>query len=742
MPNLVFAAPQSSRAFVLSVKVIDAGATHTLAIQNNRNNFGWGQNTNGGVGDNTTTDRFTPISISGAKKTFCFVSGGNLFSVALDLRGRVWSWGLNTNGRLGDNSVVSKNTPVSICGAVKTFCVISTGFATTTALDLRGRAWGWGLNTNGVIGDNSAIAKSTPVSVVGAVKTFCKIVTGGGGLTNRTLAITNRGRLWAWGENSEGGMGDNSIVSKLTPVSVCGAVKTFCEVVTGPVHSMAIDRNGRLWSWGGNGSGQLGINSLTSQRTPVSVLGATKTFCKIAVGLNTNTSYAIDRNGRLWAWGLNTSGALGDNSTTARSTPVSVCGAAKTFCEVSAGLNFGVAIDRYGDAWAWGVLTNGQLGIQYPTSISTPKSILGAVKTFSVLSTGLANNSFKNAIDKNGIIWSWGFNNVGQLGINSTTSRITPTSICGAIKTFCKVSTGSDFALAVDKNGRLWSWGFNNVGQLGDNSVTQKSTPVSVCGAVKTFCHINTGSNYSLGIDKNGRLWGWGYNNFGQLGINSITSQRTPVSICGAVKTFCSLGNTFGQTGSGAIDKNGRLWMWGLNTNGMLGNNSTVSVRTPVSVCGAVKTFCKLALSYTSASYAIDKNGIVWAWGFNGSGGLGDNTTTNRSTPVSLCGAVKTFCEIASGDEWAIALDKNGRAWGWGYNGFGQLGINIAGIAQSRRTPVSVCGAVKTFCKITAGVYTAIAIDKNGRLWSWGSNGNDLLAQGLSTLTPVRVCVI
>jgi alpha-tubulin suppressor-like RCC1 family protein len=165
-----------------------------------------------------------------------------------------------------------------------------------------------------------------------------------------------------------------------------------------------------------------------------------------------------------------------------------------------------------------------------------------------------------------------------------------------------------------------------------------------------------------------------------------------------------------------SIDKNGRAWGWGLNGNGELGNNSVTSIRTPVSVLGAVKTFCLIStgLNYTMA---INKNGRAWGWGLNGNGQLGDNSITSRRTPVSVLGAVKTFCQISTGSEHTVAIDKNGRAWCWGYNLYGQLGDNSV---TSRRTPVSVLGAVKTFCLISAGNNHTIAIDKNGRVWGWG----------------------
>ena len=715
---------------------ISAGSNHSVAIDKNGRAWGWGHNTFAQVGDNTTTNRFTPISVLGGVKTFCQISAGNTHSLVIDKNGRVWAWGLNGNGQLGDNTTVSKRTPVSVQGAVKTFCQIATGNSSShsLAIDKNGRAWAWGNNVNGQLGDNSITSRLTPVSVLGGVKTFCKISTG----QNHSLAIDKNGRAWGWGYNVSGQLGDNSIVSKRTPVSVLGAVKTFCQIDAGSSHSLAIDKNGRVWAWGFNSSGRLGDNTTASKLTPVSVQGAVKTFCQISGGQS--HSLAIDKNGRAWGWGDNSSGQLGDNTTASKLTPVSVQGAVKTFCQISAGGSHSLAIDKNGRAWGWGSGFLGLLGDNTTVNKLTPVSVLGAIKTFCRISAGFQHSV---ALDKNGRAWGWGYNGYGRLGDNSLTSRLTPVSVLGAVKTFCQISGGQSHSLAIDKNGRAWGWGNNGSGRLGDNTTVSKRTPVSVQGAVKTFCQINAGHFHCLAIDKNGRAWGWGANTSGQLALGGIISVFTPVSITGAAKTFCQI--SAGDGFSTAIDKNGRAWAWGNNAGGNLGINSVTSQNSPVSVLGAVRTFCKITaggvVNSTSFTLALDKYGRVWSWGYNDVGQLGNNAVTSQRTPVSVLGAVKTFCEISNGvnQAFALAIDKNGRAWAWGVNGNGQLGNNTV---ISQRTPVSVLGAVKTFCKVSVGGFHSLAIDKNGRLWAWGNNSNGQLGNNTSAnsvCTPVSV---
>jgi len=351
----------------------------------------------------------------------------------------------------------------------------------TMALQRNGRLWGWGANASGQIGDNSLIAKCTPVAVGGTLKTFCKIAPGGiGSSSSHTLGLDKNGKAWAWGVNTFGQIGDNSIISKLTPVAVLGQQKTFCKIDTGLSHSLAIDKNGRAWAWGTNMAtrflaGQLGDGTTNSRLTPVSVIGQVKTFCHIAAG--DYFSVAIDKNGKAWSWGYGVGGKLGDNLSGNKCTPVAVCGN-KTFCSISA----------------------------YTHTL---------------------------ALDKNGRAWAWGLNLFGQIGDNSTNSRITPVSVCGAVKTFCQISAGSNHSLAIDKNGKIWAWGNNGYGELGDGTTNSKITPVAVAGQNRTFCKINSGLFCSLAIDKHGGAWAWGGTNFnGELGNGSITSSLTPMRVC------------------------------------------------------------------------------------------------------------------------------------------------------------------------------------------------------------------
>ena len=342
---------------------------------------------------------------------------------------------------------------------------------------------------------------------------------------------------------------------------------------------------------------------------------------------------------------------------------------------------------------------------------------------------------FSGAIS-NGKIFEWGYNDTGQLGDNSLTNRCTPISIGGNNKTFCAISSGRRNILGLEKNGQLWGWGYNLFGQLGNNTTNNKCTPVSILGAKKTFVAIAAGYSNTGSIDKNGQVWCWGNNNNGQLGNNTTDDKCTPISIQGVKKTFCVI--TVGLATTASIDKNGQMWCWGYNIYGQLGNNSTVSRCTPISILGAKKTFCQVK-SVTSNFISLDKNGQIWGWGRNDYGQLGDNSIQDKCTPVSIQGTKRTFCKIDAGSTHTLAIDKTGRIWTWGSNTYGELGNNSTTL---KCTPVSILGSNKTFCNIAGGYYYSLAIDKNGHVWGWGYNKYGQLGDNsvICRLTPIRVC--
>jgi alpha-tubulin suppressor-like RCC1 family protein len=341
--------------------------------------------------------------------------------------------------------------------------------------------------------------------------------------------------IWGWGNNCNGSLGDNTTVSKSSPVSVVGGFTDWCQVASGEQFSLAVRTNGTLWAWGQANNGKLGNNTVAGNvSSPVSVVGGFCDWCQISAGASTGHSLAVRQNGTAWAWGFNDVGQLGDNTTAQKSSPVSVVGGYTDWCQISGGLAFSVALRQNGTAWAWGVNTGGRLGDNTTVNKSSPVSVVGGFCDWCQISAG---NNFSLAVRTTGTAWAWGYGNYGRLGNNCTAARSSPVSVVGGFTDWCQVSAGTGHSLGLRTNSTLWAWGYGHQGQIGDNAgVVQRSSPVSVVGGFTDWCQASAGSNDSFGLRTNGTLWAWGAGSYGRLGDNTTVNKSSPVSVVGG---FC-----------------------------------------------------------------------------------------------------------------------------------------------------------------------------------------------------------
>ena len=656
-----------------------AGNSFALGITTSGIAYSWGDDTYGQLGISGDADpRSTPVAVCGGL-TFSQVSAGGTHSLGLTTTGIVYAWGNNLDqsfspcGQLGDNTSVGKFTPVAVCGGL-TFSQVSAGEYFSLGITTTGIAYGWGDNTGGQLGDNTIVDKSTPIAVCGGL-TFSQISAG----NNHSLGLTTTGIVYGWGANNTGALGDNTIVSKITPIAICGGL-TFSQISAGNQHSLGITAGGIAYAWGNNSSGQLGDSTLVSRLTPVAVCGGL-TFSQVVAG--TSYSLGITRLGVVYAWGTNFSGQIGVNKPLSVSSPISVVGGLN-FCQISAGYGslvtqgFSLGVTTNGVAYAWGIGTGGVKGDNITECRITPVAVCGGL-IFSQISTG---RDHTLGITTSGIAYAWGTNGVGQLGDDTITAKCTPIAVCGGL-TFSQISAGNQFSLGITTTGVAYGWGTNATGQLGDNTIVSKRTPVAVCGGL-TFSQLSAGrgsSGFSLGITTTGIAYAWGVNTNGQLGDNSITSRITPVAVCGGL-TFSQI--SAGGSHSLGITTTGIAYAWGLNTNGQLGDNSITSRITPVEVCGGL-TFSQISAG-DSYCLGITTTGVAYGWGLNTNGQLGDNTTVSKRTPIAVCGGL-TFSRISAGGGHSLGITTTGEAYAWGVNGSGQLGDG----ANYFVTPTAVC---------------------------------------------------
>ena len=198
--------------------------------------------------------------------------------------------------------------------------------------------WSWGSNGQGRLGDNTTATKLSPVSVVGGFSDWCQVSVGIG----HSVGLRSNGTIWTWGCNSNVELGDTTTVSKSSPVALAGNVIDWRYVSAGAAHNLAIRSNGTLWSWGFNGCGRLGDGTLVAKCSPVAVVGGFTDWHQVSGG--GNHSLGVRSNGTIWAWGYNNVGQLGDSTTVAKCSPVSVVGGFTDWCQASAGICHSLAV--------------------------------------------------------------------------------------------------------------------------------------------------------------------------------------------------------------------------------------------------------------------------------------------------------------------------------------------------------------------------------------------------------------
>ena len=352
----------------------------------------------------------------------------------------------------------------------------------------------------------------------------------------------------------------------------------------------------------------------------------------------------------LWAWGLNTNGQLGLGDTINRSSPVQV-GSLGTWSQVSAGLRLTSAVKTDGTLWAWGLGQDGCLGQGNTTSYSSPKQV-GELNTWAVTSSG---DPAIGAIKTTGTLWTWGRNGYGQLGQGGTIYRSSPVQV-GLLDTWSKIAAGVGAMAAIKTDGTLWTWGNNYIGQLGLGDKINRSSPVQV-GILNDWSTISAGTHYSsttgafIAGKTNGTLWSWGANNGAALGVGQAQSRSSPTQI-GSLTTWGvgTIGDQFGF----AIQTTGSLWTWGTAYSGDQADNRTliqgwVSGGIQVGLLTDWWSASNRAVAGGRTGLAIKSDGTLWNWGNNANGALGKNDTANTSSPVQL-GLLNTWLSVSAVD--------------------------------------------------------------------------------------------
>ncbi len=641
----------------IGVKSLGLGYASSCAIGADNQIHCWGRNDSGGLGDGTTASSSNPVNMisSGALrgKQILEMGTGGSHSCALASDYQVYCWGDGTNGELGNGSTAGSLVPVAIdmSGVLsgKTIRALSVGSASTCVIASDNNAYCWGEGTYGRLGNNDALNNdaSSPVAVfTGGVlsgKTINSISTGVG---RHTCVIASDNNAYCWGENTFGALGNATTVDSNQPVAVDknGALsgKTIIEISAGTQITCAIASDRLAYCWGYGGLGKLGNNGTTNYSVPVPVYtsGSSSIDGKLIQSISSGFTHVcvVASDGTAHCWGDGRQGQLGNNGSTASAYPraVDTSGvlSGKTIKNIRVGDSHTCVIASDYKPYCWGIGENGRLGngdtsnsavpvtvttisasvpveqsvyrFYQPSSTNVPGSPLAITDTPTFLNSvgdsfrlrlGLTNtanispdiemvssgDNHSCAIASDNWAYCWGLNTNGQLGDNSTTNRETPVAIDrGAIPlgaTITQVSTGGSHSCAIASDNWVYCWGLNDDGQLGDNTKNQRRTPVAlnrgVIPTTATIKQVTSGQDFTCVIASDYKAYCWGKGSIGRLGRGSDIGSLTPVAV---VRGDTPSGSTFLSISAGsehacAIMSDHRAYCWGKGNNGRLGDD-------------------------------------------------------------------------------------------------------------------------------------------------------------------------
>lgn len=353
----------------------------------------------------------------------------------------------------------------------------------------------------------------------------------------------------------------------------------FSPICGGAYHSLVMDTSGSLWSWGNNQYGQLGFLTKKSFHNKPTKLQIAATITKISCGAY-HTS-AIDIYGNLWLWGRNTHHQVLEQNIVNVPFPTKLS-ISISVSYVACGYAHTMALDKNNNLWAWGSNENGQIGTGENNSIQqTPVNISNDTNFGNIyfIACGYYHSV---VINEEGSVYSWGNNEHGQLGVGSLEDVRVPHKISSPLPPITNISCGAYHVIAVDNQSLLWCWGWNSLGQLGLDHKIDQLSPVSLENIFKkNVISVSCGYSHSVVVIDDGSMWGWGYNENGELGMNDIDASAIPKQIFGVDVTQYV---TCGGNHTICVDDKGKLWCFGWNEDGQLGTKNWDDYYSPVSI--------------------------------------------------------------------------------------------------------------------------------------------------------------
>ena len=699
------------------VKAVVASYVHVLALKQDGTVWAWGNNEYGQLGDGTTTSRYAPTQVLGLADIIQ-IRTSSLSALALRSDGTVWMWGDASNGGAGDGSSIGGALPGSK-HLVPTQVLIDNVTAIAggnLALRADKTVWVWGQSSNGSTGFPDGHVSAIPEQIPG-LEQIVAIESKGEG---HAFALKADGSVWAWGHNNRGQLGLSAAVSISTPTQV-PALSDSVAIAPAWEYGIAMRSSGVVLSWGLNSDGQLGDGTLQDHAEPRPVLGpggsgtfnltqpAPATYNQVptaqislsassgrapltvtANALNVNDP---DSSSFTYAWitsdGQQSSGALATSATFAFSQPgiyqinllveddaggrgftrkeITVAPVAVTVAatpKVGMAGNTAIALSNDGRILLWGLVSPsagyGGIVLKQPASIPIANGITGAVD-FAIWAQG------GHALLADGTVLGWGGNDRGTPGAGKPESAYITPQLLPNLPVVKALAAGSDHLLALTNDGRVYAWGFNANGQLGLGDNTDRFEPVEITSLGSGIAGIAAGGTHSVALKADGTVWAWGSVGFDIGGTQTPNNPIQIPGLAGISKIFSSFQNIFAQTADGST------WVTGL----LPATTGTTEPRHLAEFDGAVQIDGSM-----DHVILLKPDGSVWTAGLQQSFALGFADGGDVASLRQVPGITDAIAVAAS-----AALRRDGTVLAWGQNYYGQIGD---GTYARRMTPVLV----------------------------------------------------
>ena len=549
------------------------------------------------------------------------------------------------------------NLSVSVDGHGTVATAVAAGASHTCALTDTGGVMCWGRNESGQLGDGTTTNSGTPVVVEG-LSGGVSDITAGGIVTEHdghSCALTDAGGVMCWGSNEYGQLGDGTTTSRSTPVAVTGLSRGVAAVAAGGWHICALTDTGGVLCWGNNFYGQLGndTTAIYTSTVPVAVESLSSGVAAIAAG-DWHTC-ALTASGGVMCWGSNYFGQLGDGTDTDRNTPMPVTGLGSGVAAIAAGYGHTCVLTDAGGVMCWGRNESGQLGDGTTTDSATPVGVTGLDSGVAAIAAGYGHTCALTDASK---VLCWGGNWSGQLGdANPPNPSTAPVAVTGLSGGVAAVSAGGSHTCALTDAGGVLCWGNNEYGQLGDGTMSHRSTPVAETGLDSGMAAVAAGERHTCALTDAGGVLCWGDNGDGRLGDGTTANRLAPVAVTGLSGGVAAVAAGGGHTC--ALTTGGGVLCWGSNGGGQLGDGTETDHRTPVAVTGLSSGVAAVTAG-GSHTCALTTAGGLLCWGYNQWGNLGDGSTTGRSTPVPVVGLENGVAAVIARDRHTCALTDAG----------------------------------------------------------------------------------